>query len=133
MDAHQTAVAKLCLDGAHDGKMDFPAIVGTLIAAGFEGYTVDFRRQVATYYAPDGSSLELPLPADGEGVAAGFDGDAVKEAIRQAQSGDVGYSYTGFCRTVKVAGCAGYMVSFLGQRVVYFGRTAEMHVEHFPN
>mgnify|MGYP000402610447 CR=1 FL=1 len=32
----------------------------------------------------------------------------------------------------KAAGCAGYMVSFLGKRVVYFGRTAEVHVEHFP-
>jgi hypothetical protein len=30
------------------------------------------------------------------------------------------------------AGCAGYIVSFLGRRVVYFGRTAETHVEHFP-
>ena len=35
-------------------------------------------------------------------------------------------------RKVMAAGCAGYMVSFLGKRVLYFGRTAETHVEHFP-
>ena len=26
---------------------------------------------------------------------------------------------------------AGYIVSFLGRRALYFGRTAETHVEHF--
>jgi len=34
---------------------------------------------------------------------------------------------------VKAAGCAGYLVSFLGRRVVYYGRSAETHVEHFPS
>jgi len=32
----------------------------------------------------------------------------------------------------KAAGCAGYLVSFLGRRVLYFGRSAGTHVEHFP-
>jgi hypothetical protein len=30
------------------------------------------------------------------------------------------------------AGCAGYIVSFLGKQALYYGRTAETHVEHFP-
>ncbi len=30
------------------------------------------------------------------------------------------------------AGCAGYFVSLIGRRAVYFGRTAETHVEPFP-
>ena len=46
--------------------------------------------------------------------------------------GDSDYSYRGFCEKAKEAGCAGYLVSFLGRRVVYFGRTAETHVEHSP-
>jgi hypothetical protein len=39
----------------------------------------------------------------------------------------------GFCERVVVAGCAGYIVSFSGRRALYVGRTAETHVEHFPN
>ena len=41
-------------------------------------------------------------------------------------------SYAAFGAKAKAAGCAGYIVSFLGRRVVYFGHTAETHVEHFP-
>ena len=52
--------------------------------------------------------------------------------VRWAQSGDAAYSYAAFCARVKAAGCAGYIVSFPGRRVLYFGRTAETHVEHFP-
>lgn len=33
---------------------------------------------------------------------------------------------------LKALGCAGYIVSFIGRRVLHFGRTAETHVEHFP-
>jgi uncharacterized protein YbcV (DUF1398 family) len=75
----------------------------------------------------------LPLPRDDEAVAAEFDGEIVKAAIHEAQRGASGYSYKGFCRKVKAAGCAGYIVSFSGRRVLYFGRTAETHVENFPN
>jgi hypothetical protein len=48
------------------------------------------------------------------------------------QANPADYSYVAFCEKAKAAGCAGYLVSFLGRRVVYFGRTAETHVEHFP-
>lgn len=133
MDAQQAATAKACLAASYDGTMDFPAIIGTLVAAGFEGYTVDFRRNVAVYYIADGSSLELAMPAGDDRVAVGFDGETIQKAIRSAQGGDAHYSYTGFCRQVKAAGCAGYIVSFIGRRVVYFGRTADLHVEQFPN
>lgn len=43
-----------------------------------------------------------------------------------------GYSYKGFRKKVMAAGCVGYTVSFIGKRAVYYGRTAETHVEHFP-
>jgi hypothetical protein len=42
------------------------------------------------------------------------------------------YTYVAFCEQAMAAGCAGYIVSFLGPRVIYFDRTAETHVEHFP-
>ena len=65
-------------------------------------------------------------------MAAAFDAVAIEHAVREAQNTVPGYAYAGFGEKVKAAGCAGHMVSFLGRRVLYFGRTAETHVEHFP-
>jgi uncharacterized protein YbcV (DUF1398 family) len=133
MKEQQIATAKASLAAACNATMDFPTIVETLIGAGFEGYSVDYRRRVCAYYLPNGDSIELSLPPDDETVAPEFLGETVKAAIHEAQSGAAGYTYKGFCRKVKAAGCAGYIVSFSGRRVLYFGRTAETHVEHFPN
>ncbi len=132
MNAQKTAIARKCLAASYDASMDFPSIVGALIEAGFEGYTVDYRRSTATYYLPDGDSVELETPKTEGAVAALFNATVVEAAVREAQANAPGYTYTGFCAKVKAAGCAGYMVSFLGKRVVYFGRTAETHVELFP-
>jgi len=132
MNETMTAVAERCLTAAHDGTMDFPEIVGTLMRSGFESYSIDFRRGTATYFAPDGHSVQLPTPKSEAAVAAVFKAELVEQAVREAQAKVPGYTYDGFCSKVKAAGCAGYMVSFLGRRAVYFGRTAETHVEHFP-
>lgn len=132
MDPRLTEVAQRCHSAAYDGTLDFPAIVGALIGAGFEGYTVDYRRHTNTYYLPSGQSVELSMPHSAGAVAPGFDGKAIEAAIREAQTQAPGYTYAGFCEKIVAAGCAGYMVSFLGRRVVYFGRSAELHVEHFP-
>ena len=112
--------------------MTFPQIVGTLMAAGFEGYAVDFRRASAAYYLPSGDSVALPTHGDDLQVNASFDTAALRAAIREAQALSPGYSYKSFCRKAKGAGCAGYLVSFPGRRAVYFGRTGETHVELFP-
>jgi len=132
MDAQQLAIAQRCLDGAYDKTLSFPDIIGMLIAAGFEGYTVDYRRNTTTYYLSDGDSIVLDNRPSDEAVAAQFDKRAVAEQIKWAQANPSEYSYGAFCKNVKALGCAGYMVSFSGRRVLYFGRTAEMHVEHFP-
>jgi uncharacterized protein YbcV (DUF1398 family) len=87
---------------------------------------------VITYYLPEGESVELPATKVSEPIAASFDAAAVKDAIREAQTLARGYTYKGFCNKVAGGGCAGYMVSFSGRRAVYFGRTAELHIEHFP-
>lgn len=125
-------IAQRCLQSAYDGSMDFPNIVGTLMRAGFESYDVDYRRHCNIYYKPNGESIVLPIPQHAHPVAAVFDVDAIRAAIHEAQTHAVGYTYQGFCDKVIAAGCAGYKVSFLGKRAVYFGRTAETHVEHFP-
>ncbi|BDG72537.1 DUF1398 domain-containing protein [Roseomonas fluvialis] len=132
MDAERISVAETCLHAAHDGSLSFPAIIGKLLAAGFEGYTVDYRRNSQTFYLPDGDSVALDMKASAGTVPAAFDANEVERLVRWAQSNAADYSFAAFCEKAKVAGCAGYLVSFLGGRVVYFGRTAETHVEHFP-
>jgi uncharacterized protein YbcV (DUF1398 family) len=132
MDPQMKAIARKCLEGAESNSMTFPQIVSTLLEAGFEGYCVDFRRGMIAYYLPSGESVELSSAKPPGPVAAEFNAAVVREAIREAQSLVPGYTYTGFVAKVAAAVCAGYIVSFLGRRVLYFGRTAETHVEYFP-
>ena len=133
MDDRWEKIAESCLRGAENDTMTFPQIVGTLIKEGFESYSIDYRRAKAIYYRPDGGSLELATHRFDAPVAAAFNTAAIQAAIREAQQLAPGYTYVGFCRKVIDAGCAGYIVSFPGRRAVYFGRTAETHVEHFPS
>ncbi len=133
MDDHKKSVAKTCLEAAEGNTMTFPQIVGTLMQEGFESYMIDFRREAATFYMPDGDSVELPTHRIGVPVAPAFDAALIQAAIKEAQQLVPGYTYKGFCRKAASAGCAGYIVSFSGRRALYFGRTAETHVEHFPD
>lgn len=132
MDARLVEIATACLRGAEDNTMTFPRIVGALMGEGFESYAVDFRRGTAIYYLTDGDSLALATTVEHGPVPEAFDVPAVQAAIREAQLLVPGYTYRGFCAKVTAAGCAGYIVSFPGRRAVYFGRTAETHVENFP-
>ncbi len=126
-------IAQTCLEGAESGSMTFPQIVGMLINAGFDGYSVDLRSATATYYLKTGEALPLNATKTATPVAERFDAEAVRAAIREAQALVPGYTYKGFCAKVAVAGCAGYLVSFPGKRVLYYGRTGETHTEYFPN
>lgn len=132
MDAEHIAIATTCLHAAHDGSLNFPEIVSRLIAAGFEGYAVDYRRNIQVFYLPDGDSHAVEMVQTPGRVATDFKAAEIERLIRWAQAGAADYSYSAFGEKAKSAGCAGYLVSFLGRRVVYFGRTAETHVEHFP-
>jgi uncharacterized protein YbcV (DUF1398 family) len=132
MDARFSEIAESCLQAAENGSMAFPEIVGKLMQAGFESYAVDFRRATATYYLPDGDSVVLPTHRHRTLIASALNVAALQAAIREAQQSAPDYTYLGFCEKVMAGGCAGYVVSFSGRRAVYFGRTAETHVEHFP-
>lgn len=133
MTDDQQTIARDCLAGAEANRLSFPEIVGALIAAGFDGYLVDYRRNAATYYLPDGTAFDLPAHVGATPVAAVFDAARVRAAIGEAQSGAAGYTYLGFGEQVRAAGCAGYLVTFPGRRVLYFGRDGVTHVEHFPD
>lgn len=132
MDEALREIARRCLEGSETGSMHFPEIVATLMESGFDGYQVDYRRSVSSWFLPSGAYVEFPMQVGDDPVAAVFDVTAVRAAIHEAQSGAPGYSYLGFSRKVKAAGCAGYMVSFPGRRVLYVGRTGETHTELFP-
>ncbi len=132
MNAERIAIARTCLDAAHDGRLSFPEIIGELVEAGFDGYAVDYRRNTQVYYLPDGDHVEFVMPPSAGAVAAAFDRDGIAALVRWAQANAPDYSYAAFCEKVKAVGCAGYLVSFPGRRVVYYGRSAETHVEMFP-
>ena len=133
MTSDQQIVARECLAAAESDRMTFPEIVARLIGAGFDGYQVDFRRGDATYYLGGGEAFILPLDNIDAAVADHFDASGIASAVRTAQQQAPGYTYRGFCRAVMAAGCAGYIVSFPGRRVLYLGRTGDMHIEHFPD
>ncbi|MFG1224474.1 DUF1398 domain-containing protein [Xanthobacter wiegelii] len=85
MTEEQTAAARACLAAAESDTATFPAIVGALIAAGFESYAVDFRPAAATYYLPSGDSLELPTHKAATAIAPALDDAGLTAAIREAQ------------------------------------------------
>lgn len=132
MNAQQTAIAEKCLTGAVEGTMSFPQIVAALVEGGFDGYVVDYRRNTTTYFLPDGDSLMLDNAHSDVRVAEGFNETGLVAQIKWAQSNASDYSYGAFSDNVRGTGCAGYIVSVPGKRVVYYGRTGETHVEYMP-
>ena len=132
MNSQQMTIAQQCLNAAYDDTMSFPESVHSLMEAGFDSYWVDYRSNTRTYYLPNGESLVLNNPHNDGAVAAEFDSSGIVATIKWAQLNPPDYTYIGFNQRVTGYGCAGYLVSFIGRRVLYFGRTAEVHIEHFP-
>lgn len=130
MDPLWIAAAEECTRAADDGTLTFPEILTRLGEAGVESYYADLRRSVRLYYLPDGRSIEVKAHKAGVPVAARFDAERVNAAVRQSQAN--AHTYREFCAKIMAAGCPGYLVSLLGRRALYFGRTGETHVEHFP-
>jgi len=133
MNDDQKTTARTCLTAAEGDTMAFPQIVAMLMEAGFESYAIDFRRGTATYFLPGGESIALPIHSTKSAIAPAFDAARMTAAIREAQQNVPGYTYRGFCEKAVAAGCANYIVSFSGRRALYIGRTAETHVEAFPD
>ena len=81
MPPARQSIARSCLDAADSGTMTFPEILRTLAAAGFESYSIDFRRDEAVYYATDGESVAFPIRRTHGMVSTTFDGQALQAAI----------------------------------------------------
>ena len=114
-----------------DGRIHFGQVVAVLIDAGVESYAVDYRADRATYYLPDGDTLDLALEDAGAVIAQEFSQEALIAAIRGAQRGEV--MYPQFKKLSQAAGCIAYTVWLTGRHVSYFGRHGEVHIEHFPS
>ena len=130
MDSNVQSIVRDCTTGSDDGRMTFPEVVMRLLQAGVESYHADLRRAEKTYYLPNGDSLVVPSDAVAGDPAPTFGEAGVAAAIKAIQAG--GMSYRQFCEAIVAAGCVGYLVSLAGRRAVYFGRTGDFHVEHFP-
>ena len=131
MQAEQRQIITDTFEASNAGRIHFGQVIGQLVSAQVESYHVDYRAGLTHYYLPDGDSLALKFESAGGKVAASFDAEGVRAAIRGAQQGKV--MYPEFKQLTKAAGCAGYTVWIAGRHVSYFGRKGETHVEHFPD
>jgi uncharacterized protein YbcV (DUF1398 family) len=124
-------IAHGCFEGSEANTLTFPEGVRTIASAGFNGYLVDYRSGTRTYHHSNGETFAFQGPAYSPVDA--FDAGVVQAAIKEAQQMVPGYTYQGFSRKVTGrGGAAGYLVSIVGKRVLYFGANGETHTEHFP-
>jgi uncharacterized protein YbcV (DUF1398 family) len=135
MDTNLMAVFQECGAGSVAGTVNFPTVVGKLIAVGSEGYRCDLYRREKTYCMPDGGSyieqLQLdPREFNGAHIARDFDEEQIKAALKAVQAGAI--TYVEFLRRIMAAGCVGYQVCIAGKRALYFGRAGQVYVEKFP-
>lgn len=112
------------------GRMHFGNVIGQLMEAGVESYTVDYRSHQTTYHLLNDETLVLAMQDSGDPVGADFSAAAVQAAIKGAQQGTV--MYPEFKQLSMLAGCTGYTVWIAGRHVTYWGRKGETHVEQFP-
>ena len=119
-----------CVAASREERLTFPQIVAKLMAVEVERYHLDLCRSECTYYLADADSETVKTGASHEQPAPAFSAAEVESAVRATQAGQIAYNE--FCHRVLAAGCAGWHVSMLGRRVVYYGRTGETHVELFP-
>ena len=130
MNAENTQVIQQCTRGALAGELTFPVILAKLAQIGIERYHADYSRQEITYYMPDGDSMVIATPHASHPTATEFSASAVEAAVHQSQRNE--HTYIDFIHKSMSAGCVGYFVQITGRRVIYFGRTGESHIEHFP-
>ncbi|MHB1328205.1 MAG: DUF1398 family protein [Gemmatimonadales bacterium] len=128
-ESAQTTIER-CARESYAGTISFGAVVSSLAEIGVEAYRADYRTQLTTYYLADGSPVSLALRVPDLAVPDGFDPDAVQEAIRGSQRGEI--KYPEFISRSMAAGCVGYTVWIAGRHVAYYGRRGEVHVEPFP-
>jgi uncharacterized protein YbcV (DUF1398 family) len=130
MDENVKAVIEACTRGSDEERMSFPEVIQNLHAVGVERYHADLVRGEKTYYLPAGESIVVEAMPLRSQPASWFSAADTQAAVRAIQARQIGYNE--FCERVAAAGCTSYIVSLVGRRVVYFGRSAESYVEPMP-
>ena len=125
------AIVEECSRACEDDSLVFRRQLAKLAAVSVEGYYADLRRSLKTYYLFGGdTTIEVVCRRIDAAVARDFDPDSIVSAIHQSRTGAC--TYRRFCEQLMAAGCAGYFVSLMGRRVLYFSRSAETYVEFIP-
>jgi uncharacterized protein YbcV (DUF1398 family) len=113
------------------GTNSFPEAVKSFLAAGVEYYHVDYVGRRKTFYGPAGDAIIVPIDYENlPPVASEFSAQALQAAIRDSQHS--GQKYREFTRRAVLAGVQGYYAFLRGQRVTYWGRQGDQHIEWFP-
>ncbi len=114
-----------------DGSIPFPEVVRRLMETGVEYYHVDYVALQKTYYSASGEIIKTPINYEGlPSVSVDFNADALRMAILDSQQN--GQHYRDFTKRAMSAGVQGYIAFLRGQRVTYWGRNGDQHVEWFP-
>ena len=114
-----------------DGSIPFPELVRKLMETGVEYYHVDYVALQKTFYSASGEIIKTPINCEGlPAVSADFSADALRAAILDSQQN--GQHYRDFTRRAMSAGVQGYIAFLGGQRVIYWGRNGDQHIEWFP-
>lgn len=111
-------------------QINFPQVVGALIKEGVESYHVDMVRGENRYYSAQGDSLVEKVQLPHGQAAQEFSAKGVETAVRKVQQGKS--NYENFIHEILAAGCVYYIAYLSGEKVAYFGRNGEVHVEYFP-
>jgi uncharacterized protein YbcV (DUF1398 family) len=121
---HELAIA------TQQGNLTFPQVVKELLELGVESYLVDFAAKQKTHYLADGTTHAVPVILEPGPIAESFNSADLAAAIRGAQADMV--RYPEFVKRSTAAGVIGYWAFLTGERVIYFGRKGEQHIEEFP-
>jgi uncharacterized protein YbcV (DUF1398 family) len=130
VQADVVKVMQECTEASDQERITFPEVVMKLMQAGVERYHADLLRAEKIYYLPSGESYRVPAAPVQATPASAFAGDGVAAAVRAIQQQKI--QYREFCERIAQAGCVGYIVSMVGRRAVYYGRTGDSYVEPFP-
>ncbi|TLD68960.1 DUF1398 domain-containing protein [Phragmitibacter flavus] len=126
-----TQIITIAARATIEGTKPFPEIVGLLIEAGVESYHVDYVAMQKTYYGGDGAVVKTAIALEGlPPVGEDFDVTALRQNIADSQM--KGQSWREFSIRAMQGGVQGYFAFLRGQRVTYFGRQGDQHVEWFP-
>ena len=113
------------------GTISFPDVVGQLLAAGVEYYSVDYVGMRNTFYSAEGDMVVTTINFEGmPPVAVEFSAEKLRANILDSQQH--GQKYRDFSRRAMADGVQGYHAFLRGKRVTYFGRQGEQHTEWFP-